>query len=143
MKLPVSIARSLLPKGIKAPVAPAKMMLGRCSGGAVRFLPEVREAMPQTLFIAEGIETALSVKALFGDIRVYAGLSVYGMRNVAIEPGVRNVVIVADGDEPNSIAFKAAQRAVASFQDRGYSSYLLRCSQPGKDFNDILVERSK
>ena len=122
--------------GRKAPVEPQKMMLGRCRGGAVRFGPA---PVPSTVFIAEGIETALSVRQIFGDIRVYAGLSVYGMQAVELEPGIRKVVIVADGDEPGSVAFMAAQRAVAKYIKRGYDTYMLRCNKVGEDWNDILL----
>ena len=55
---------------------------------------------------------------------------------------MRSVVVVADGDELGSVAYMAAYRAAAQYIKRHYSTHLLRCTEVGKDFNDILQERS-
>jgi putative DNA primase/helicase len=73
---PLAVHRTFLARDglTKAPVEPAKMMLGPCRGGAVRLGP-----VSDQLMIAEGIETALSAMQVTGQT-AWAALSTSGLR---------------------------------------------------------------
>ena len=80
----------------KAPVDPAKMMLGPCRGGVVRL------ASPgDVLMVGEGIETCLAAMQATGQ-PAWAALSTSGLRTLDLPDAVRNVIVLADGDETRS-----------------------------------------
>jgi putative DNA primase/helicase len=115
----------------KAPVDPAKMMLGPCGGGVVRL------AQPDTLLmVGEGIETCLSVMQATGN-PAWAALSTSGLRSLDLPRGVRDVIVLADGDKPGE---DAAQDSARRWKREGRR---VRIARPptGMDFNDLLVDR--
>jgi len=128
--LPLGIHRTFLARdgSGKAPVDPSKMMLGPCSGGAVRF------ADPgDMLMVGEGIETTLSaMKATKWP--AWAALSTSGLRNLELPPEVRDVIILADGDEPGEAA---ALHAKYRWRRQGRHVRIARPPR-GSDFNDVL-----
>jgi hypothetical protein len=113
----------------KAPVDPAKMMLGPCSGGAVRLADPTN-----LLMVGEGIETCLAAMQATGN-PAWAALSTSGLRSLDLPPEVRNVIVLADGDEPGEAAAK----------DCGFrwkrEGRRVRIARPPQrmDFNDMLV----
>lgn len=111
----------------------ARMMLGRASGGAVRFAPH-----GDRLGIAEGIETALSVQQATS-LPVWACLSTSGLQNVAVPDDVREVVICADHDAPG---LKAAHAAADRLSHLGKQVRIALPPQAGHDFNDIMKDAS-
>ncbi len=120
----------LLPSGGgKAPVSPAKMMLGPCTGAAVR----LAVALPR-LGISEGIESGLSVMQAAPGLPVWAALSAPGMKALAMPPGVQEVILLADGDDPGD---RAAQRAAQEFLRQCKKARIARPPR-GMDFNDLL-----
>ena len=130
----VGVHRTFLaPDGrAKAPVQPAKMMLGRSAGCCVRF------AVPApTLLLAEGIETALSALQATG-AAVWAALSLGNFLAVELPQSVRRVVILADQDEKD-LAAAAALRARAA-ERLWRQGRTVRIARPpkGQDFNDVL-----
>jgi hypothetical protein len=128
---PLAIHRTfLVPDGRgKAPVSPAKMMLGPCRGGAVR-LGEAGEV----LMVGEGIETCLAAM-LATNLPAWAALSTSGLRGLELPPAVREVIILADGDAPGQAAAQAsAQRCIRE----GRRARIARPPQ-GFDFNDLLL----
>ena len=131
---PVAIHRTwLAPDGTgKAPVEPAKMMLGPCRGGAVR-LAEAGSA----LMVGEGIETCLAAMQATGK-SAWAALSASGLAALEVPDGVREVIILADGDD----AGEGAAQACARRQMR--QGRRVRIARPprGMDFNDVLLGRS-
>lgn len=109
----------------------AKMMLGACARGAVRFGKD-REIMA----LAEGIETALSV-GLSGRMTVWATLSTSGMKAVVLPPlPMASVVIIAADNDPAGIA--AAKQAAQRFESEGRTVSIIHPPTPGHDFNDVL-----
>lgn len=109
-----------------------KLMLGATAGGAVRL-----SGAPGTLVVAEGIETALSLRC--GLLRVpgsvWAALSTSGMRALRLPPKPGHLTIASDGDNPGRAAAQAlAVRAHA----RGWRVSLLPAPE-GRDWNDILA----
>ena len=127
---PIGIHRTYLdPSGSgKAPVENPKMMLGQCRGGAVKF-----GTFNDQLVVAEGIETALSVfQAL--QIPTWAALSCSGFKSLALPPEIKNIFIMADGDEPGE---KAAMFAARRWHLEGRKVRICP-APPGYDFNDVL-----
>jgi putative DNA primase/helicase len=100
---PIAIHRTFLTRdGRKAPVAPQKMMLGRCRGGAVRL------AGPHDLLmIGEGIETCLAAMQVTGQ-PAWAALSTSGLRALDLPRDVGEVILLADGDEAGEAAARDA-----------------------------------
>jgi putative DNA primase/helicase len=119
----------------KAEVEPAKAMLGRAAGGAVR-LGEPGE----TLLIAEGLETGLSVMQATSQ-PVWAAVSTSGLGGLALPPGVYNIVILADHDA-NGSGERAAQTAAARWLVEGRRVRIAIPPEPGTDFNDVLSGRA-
>jgi hypothetical protein len=93
---PIGIHRTFLARhGFgKGPVEPAKMMLGPCRGGAVRLGPA-----GNGLMVGEGIETCLS--AMQASSRpAWSALSTSGLRALGLPREVRDVIVLANGDDP-------------------------------------------
>ncbi|MET3838581.1 toprim domain-containing protein [Bradyrhizobium sp. OAE829] len=112
----------------KAPVTPAKMILGPCRGGAVRL------AQPNSLLmIGEGIETCLSAMQATG-YPAWAALSTSGLRSLNLPHDVRDVIVLADGDQPGEAA---ALDCALRWKREGRR---VRIARPGigLDFNDML-----
>ena len=97
---PLAIHRTFLDRdgADKAPVDPAKMMLGPCHGGAVR-LADPSDA----LLVGEGIETCLAAMQATGQ-PAWAALSTSGLRSLDLPKGIRDVIVLADGDEAGETA---------------------------------------
>jgi putative DNA primase/helicase len=100
-------------------------------GCAVRLMPATEE-----LGVAEGIETALSAAALDG-IPVWAALNTSLLARFEPPPGVVQLRIYADRDEPGLMA---ACRLMERLQGRVRLEVRVP-SAPAKDFNDVLVSR--
>lgn len=85
---PIAIHRTFLAQngGGKAPVDPAKMMLGPCRGGAVR----LGEPSPM-LMVGEGIETCLAAMQATGNA-AWAALSTSGLRSLDLPSRVRELI---------------------------------------------------
>lgn len=112
----------------------AKMMLGPCSGGAVRLSEAVGP-----LVVCEGIETGLSLLSglLSGPAVVWATLSTSGMKALKLPTGPRELIIATDGDVPGHEAGdKLASRAARL----GWRVSLMPAPD-GQDWNDVLRER--
>jgi Ti-type conjugative transfer relaxase TraA len=93
------------------------------------------------LFIAEGIETTLSLKEsrLQGTIKASLGLANIGR----IEPQNANthIVICGDHDDPKSPAAKSLQKSVHALQERGFKVSVIKPDTLGEDFNDVLKKQ--
>jgi hypothetical protein len=130
---PLAIHRTFLARdgGGKAPVDPQKMMLGPCRGGAVRLAP-----LGAVLMVGEGIETCIAAMRATGH-PAWAALSTSGLRTLDLPKKVRDVIVLADGDDPG----EAAARDCA--QRWNYEGRRVRIARPpkGLDFNDVLLGR--
>jgi putative DNA primase/helicase len=128
---PLAIHRTYLARdgAGKAPIEPQKLMLGPCRGGVVRL------AQPSALLmIGEGIETCLSAMQATGH-PVWAALSTSGLRSLDLPRDVREVIVLADGDEPG----EAAARACARRWKREGRRVRIARPPSGMDFNDMLM----
>lgn len=116
----------------KANVEPAKKTLGHIQGGAVQLDPPKED-----ILVAEGIETALTVRQELG-IPTWAALSAGGLQRLELPelPLATSVLIAADHDTPGlDAAHKAAERWTAEGRR-------VRIAQPpkaGTDFNDLIA----
>ena len=128
----------------KAALRDAKKTLGSYASGFIPLQPgasgkPLRQApIGETVAIAEGIETALSVALACPELRVLAAVSLGNMARIVIPPAVRVVMLCADNDGPeNTGAARALASAVERFAAEGRQ---VRVARPpiGKDFNDTL-----
>jgi putative DNA primase/helicase len=130
----IAVHRTFLARdgGGKAPVDPAKMMLGPCRGGAVRL-----DEPGAVLMVGEGIETCLAAMQATGNA-AWAALSTSGLRTLELPCDVRDVIVLADGDEPGEAA---AQDCARRWQREGRRVRIARPPQ-GMDFHDLLKARN-
>ena len=113
----------------KAPVDPAKMMLGPCRGGAVRLTTP-----SDLLMVGEGIETCLAAMQATGH-PAWAALSTSGLRALDMPDYVREVIVLADGDDPGEAA---ARDCALRWQREGRCVRIARPPR-GQDLNDVLI----
>jgi putative DNA primase/helicase len=128
---PIAIHRTFLTRdgSSKAPLDPAKMMLGPCRGGVVRLADPGK-----VLMISEGVETGLAAMQATGH-PAWAALSTSGLRSLDLPIAVRDVIVLADGDDPGEAA---AQDCARRWKREGRRVRIARPPQ-GMDFNDLLV----
>ena len=119
----------------KAPVSPhpPRMDLGPATGTSIRLSP-----VADDLMIGEGIETVLSAMQATGRPGWAAG-SAMMMRLLALPDEVGSVLILADGDDAGEAAARDAKQR---WLREGRRVRIARAPR-GKDFNDILMERSQ
>lgn len=118
----------------KAPVTPAKAMLGQTRGGAVRLCYGM-----DGLVVAEGLETTLSLMSGIypGNHSYWAALSASGMAGLTLPGQPGRLVIAPDGDK---VGLEAAQKLANRAYNLGWQVSLYPAPD-GQDWNDILVAR--
>jgi putative DNA primase/helicase len=128
---PLAVHRTFLARdGVgKAPVAPEKMMLGPCRGGAVRLA-----APGGVLMVGEGIETCLSAMQATG-YPVWAALSTSGLRGLDLPADVSDIIVLADGDPGG----EAAATDCALRWHREGRRVRIAHAPKGADFNSVLL----
>lgn len=133
---PVSIHRTYLQNGKKAPVRdPKKLMQGLpISGAAIRLTP-----VSECLGIAEGIETALAAAAWF-EMPVWSCVSASGIESFDPPEGVKEVVIFADHDA-NFAGQKAAYAAAHRLKLKGYEVEVHVPQQKGDWLDEMNRQR--
>lgn len=136
----VSLHRTYLEHGAKAPVAECRKLLGGgVNGAAVRLFEPTDE-----LAIAEGIETALAVRVSTG-IPAWAALSAAGMEKVWTPAGVTRIGIYADHDASyigQAAAFALAKRLKSQENRRGRCEVTVHVPRDvDSDWADVLLER--
>jgi hypothetical protein len=128
---PLGIHRTFLARdgSGKAPVDPQKMMLGPCRGGAVRLA-----APTDLLMVGEGIETCLAAMQATRN-PAWAALSASGLRALDLPESVRELIVLADGDDPGEAA---ARDCALRWKREGRRVRIARPPR-GQDFNDLLL----
>ena len=131
---PIAIHRTFLARdgSGKAPISDQKMMLGPCRGAAVRLGPATDVVM-----VGEGIESCLAAILATGNT-AWAALSTSGLLSLDLPSTVREVIVLADGDDPGEAA---AQDCAWRWKREGRHVRIARPPQ-GMDFNDLLMERA-
>lgn len=117
---------------------PAKKMRVR-RHGAIKGASVALYPASDILGIAEGIETALAARALFG-LPIHAALSTYGMKTLAIPAAVQTLYIVADHDKAGKeAAAYLARRALKT----GKQAHIWTPPQYGTDALDHLNQQQE
>jgi putative DNA primase/helicase len=127
----------LTPDGHKAPVTKQKKVLGKqrgLAGGAIR-LSDIKPHIG----ICEGIETALSITALYGQ-PCWACYSAHALSEFIAPAGIESVTIYADADR--SYTGQAAATAAAKRLIRdGIRAEVAEFLPYDIDYNDLLKAR--
>jgi putative DNA primase/helicase len=137
----VAVHRTFLaPDGRKARVEPVKASKGPIAGGAIRLAP----AAPH-IVIGEGIETSASAGLLLG-LPAWTAVSAGNMAtSLILPPEVQEVTIAADDDgqdaQGRNPGLDAAEVAARRWKAEGRTVRIMKSTQPGEDFNDILQAR--
>lgn len=132
----------------KAPVPVPKKVLGDYAGAAINIWRGIgpRGGKPASLpqcppgthvYVAEGIEDALSVALLLPDQRVIAAISLSNLGQVRLPENVSTVTLVADQDD-HIQARELLMRAAGAHSQAGRVVKLWRNPWGGKDLNDAL-----
>jgi hypothetical protein len=115
-----------------------KISLGIVKGGSV----VVQHAeLDTTVWVAEGIETALSVATAIPYQTVMATTGVEHFKNLDFNPEVQKIVICADRDEPGSNTPQALIKAIENHLLQGRRVFIAIPDGKEKcDFNDLLQQ---
>jgi putative DNA primase/helicase len=89
------------------------------------------------LMVGEGIENCLAAMQATGH-PAWAALSTSGLRTLDLPGDVREVIVLADGDEPGEAA---ARDCAWRWKREGRCVRIARPPQ-GMDFNDMLMGRA-
>lgn len=134
---PVGMHRTYLSKdGHKAPIPSPKMIMPAHKDNALRGAAIRLYEPDQTLIVAEGIETALSLHLMTGE-PCWACISATGLQNVVIPETVKNILIGADNDEAG---MRVARNLGKRLVNEGHEVTIRMPSEPGADWNDHLVK---
>ena len=117
----------------KAPVDPQKRFVGPCKGTSIHLAPVARR-----LVVGEGIETTLSAMQLTR-LPGWAAGSCDALREIELPTTIRSVLIFADGEPQGRSAARDAEWRLRA-EGREVKVYH---APDGKDFNDLLRERSQ
>lgn len=142
---PLALHRTYLEKiGMdwkKADLREPKKVLGpyKCGyipiirGSSRKPLPDAVEG--ETVFIAEGIETALSIALHFPERRVISSISVGNMQNLTLPPAIKQVVLCLDNDGSDSGSALAYDSAARRFMNEGRRVIEFAPPEEYDDFN--------
>ncbi len=92
----------------------------------------------QTLAIAEGPETALSIAAADPTLRVYAVLGSGNFARAPICADTQTILFCADNDGKQSASAKKLSHAAEQFAAKGIAVWKAMPVQEKQDFNDVL-----
>jgi|GEM_PF-558367 len=118
--------------GHKAPVSPSKKIIGKLSSGYTPF-----GKVGNLLILAEGIETSLSLYAMF-QTPVWAALSANNMANITL-PSLPLAQVVYIAQDNDGAGRQAARRAADKFWREGRRVVLMNPPDSLNDFNDYLM----
>ena len=128
----------------------AKKSFGLIKGSAVTLQGDSTQENPSlentlterkysnVLIIAEGVETALSLKEAGIQGTIKASLGISNIKRIVSESSNTHVVICADHDAPGSPAAKSLEKAVVALKEKGLSVSVIKPDKLGEDFNDVL-----
>jgi phage/plasmid primase-like uncharacterized protein len=109
------------------------------SGGSFVILQEGKDT--GRVFIAEGLETALSIKEANVTGKIVASLGIHNISNY--QGPEKEIILCADNDEhkPHSKTHSVIEKAQEHFTAQGHSVTVISPSHPGDDFNDVLKKQ--
>lgn len=126
----------------KAPVTPAKLMLGQALGAVIEVScgkPFWRDEEPRAVILAEGLETAMSLAQALPDFRVWACGSLAGIGHAPVQlPCVSRIIFARDNNDGNAQAQAGFDKAFAMLGAHGKPLDVV-ASHVGDDFNDAVT----
>lgn len=93
------------------------------------------------VYLSEGVETALSLKEAGVQGTILASLGIHNLKNYAGD--IKNITLCADNDGPTAPTNKVIEKTKVFLEEKGYSVDIVRPTEIGKDFNDVLVQEGK
>jgi putative DNA primase/helicase len=135
----VSLHRTYLKDGAKAPVAdPKKTLSGGINGAAIRLAQAT-----QTLNVCEGLENALAIFKRSGKEPVWSGISAGNLQRLWIPQCVRELRIYADNDADSDFAGQLAAFTLArASRQRHIDVKVFVPHKAGSDWADVWLARS-
>lgn len=94
-----------------------------------------------TVIIAEGVETALSLKQVGINATIVASQGIHNIKNY--KGPETKIIIAADNDDhkKESATHKVIAKAEQYFKSQGKHTTIIKPQTPGQDFNDVLKEK--
>jgi len=91
--------------------------------------------------MAEGLETALSLKEAHLTGKIVASLGIHNISNY--QGPEKEIILCADNDEhkPHSKTHMVIEKAQEHFATHGHSVTILKPTHPGDDLNDVLKKQ--
>jgi len=135
----VSLHRTYLSDGAKAPVSdPKKTLAGGINGAAIRLAQAT-----ETLNVCEGLENALAIFKRSGYEPVWSGISACNLQRLWIPACVRSLRIYADNDADSDFAGQLAAYTLArASRQRHIEVKVFVPHKPGSDWADVWLARS-
>ena len=137
---PLAIHRTALtPDGRKAiHGGMSRRSLGPVAGAAVKL--SANEDVETCLGVAEGIETALSIRALdrYASVPVWSLLSAGQLSALPVLSGIESLIVAVDNDQTGIEAGKTAR---LRWNAAGVEVQVLTTRTPGTDLNDLVRAR--
>ncbi|MBP9691771.1 MAG: AAA family ATPase [Alphaproteobacteria bacterium] len=90
------------------------------------------------LLIAEGVETALSLKEAGVKEEIKASLGLSNIKNLELKNPNTHVIICGDHDASDSQATKNLEKSAQVLQEKGFKVTVIKPDKLGEDFNDVL-----
>ena len=122
----------------KANVLVPKKSFGIVSGSFVEINRINNKSAFDTTIIAEGVETAMSIKSCGIKADILCALGVHNIKNYKATAGEK-IIIAADNDGPNSKTAKVLLKAKDILEKQGAIVTILPAE--AGDFNDLLIEQ--
>ena len=121
----------------KVSEGPAKRSFGAIAGSFVT----VQEAKHGPTILAEGLETALSLKEANIPGKIVVALGIHNFKNYPVQAD-EAIIIAKDNDGGNALTDKAIEKAVAVLSETSDQVSTVMPAQIG-DFNDVLMKQGK
>jgi conjugative relaxase-like TrwC/TraI family protein len=131
------VNKTIMGEGNQPFQAVTKANLGVMKNAAVKIQTN---PISDTVWVAEGVETALSIAKTKPNETVLASLSASQLKGVPVDSDIKKIIICADNDGHNPNSRKALITAVSHYLDNGKRVFITMPSGPEKaDFNDLLM----
>ena len=91
------------------------------------------------VFIAEGVETALSIKEINVKGSIVASLGIHNIKNY--EGPEHKIIICADNDGLQAHTHEVIRHTQQHLDTQGKATINIRPDKEGQDFNDVLKEK--
>jgi Ti-type conjugative transfer relaxase TraA len=134
----------------KASLEIAKRSYGKIKGSFVEIQGQKLKEVPNRVYVAEGVETALSLKEAGIKDPIFASLGVSNYKNFGnflkdkYQDHSPEVIIAADHDKSKngieSPSFKTTKQALEILKEKGFKASIIMPQKEGYDFNDVLLK---